>query len=75
MSDPVTIGTLAASMLTMAAKAVLETSVGEVVKDAYKNLKEKVATWARSDVDALEETPTSVSRQTAIAEEIESIPL
>jgi hypothetical protein len=71
MSDPVTIGALATSMLAMASKAVFKSSVGEVVKDTYKALKEKVATWARSDVEALEKTPTSISRQAVITEEID----
>ena len=35
MSDPVTIGVLAASVLAMAGEAVVKSSVGEVVKDAY----------------------------------------
>jgi hypothetical protein len=71
MSDPVTIGMLAASALAMAAEAVVKSSVGEVVKDAYKALKEKVATWTGSDVEALEKTPTSPARQAVIAEEID----
>jgi hypothetical protein len=71
MSDPVTIGALAASMLAMAAEAVFKSSVGEVVKDAYKNLKEKVAVWCRGDIEVLENTPTSVLRQAVIAEEID----
>jgi hypothetical protein len=71
MSDPVTIGVLAASALSMAAEAVVKSSVGEVVKDAYKALKEKVSSWVASDVDALERTPTSTSRQAVIAEEID----
>jgi hypothetical protein len=71
MSDPVTIGTLAASVLAMAAEAVVKSGVGEVVKDAYKALKEKVAIWARGDIEALAKTPTSTSRQVVIAEEID----
>jgi hypothetical protein len=71
MGDPVTIGILAASALAMAAEAVVKSSVGEVVKDAYKALKDKVATWIRADVEALENTPTSKSRQAVIAEEID----
>jgi hypothetical protein len=55
MTDPVTIGTLAASALAIAAEAVVKSSVGEVVKDAYAKLKDKLATWARGDVDALED--------------------
>jgi hypothetical protein len=71
MSDPVTIGALAASMLAMGAEAVFKSSVGEVVKDAYKALKDKVATWTRSDIEAMEKTPTSPSRQVVIAEQID----
>jgi hypothetical protein len=71
MSDPVTIGTLAASVLAMAAEAMFKSGVGEIVKDAYKNLKEKVAVWSRNDVGALEKVPTSTSRQAVIAEEID----
>jgi hypothetical protein len=71
MSDPVTIGTLAASVLAMAAETVLKSSVTEVVKDAYKKLKEKVAAWSRGDVETLEKMPTSISRQRVIAEEID----
>ena len=71
MSDPAAIGVLAASVLAMAAEAVVKSSVGELVKDAYKALKDKVAIWTRSDVEALEKTPTSTSRQAVIAEEID----
>ena len=71
MSDPVTIGVLAASALAMAAEAMVKSSVGEVVKDAYKALKDKVANWVRGDVEALEKTPTSTTRQAVIAEEID----
>ena len=42
MSDPVTIGALAASALAMAADAALKGAVGEAVKDGYKVLKEKI---------------------------------
>ena len=71
MSDPVTIGVLAASALAMAAEAVVKSSVGEVVKDAYNALKDKVANWVRGDVEALEKTPISTTRQAVIAEEID----
>jgi hypothetical protein len=71
MSDPVTIGVLAASALGMAAEAVVKSSVGEVVKDAYKALKDRVAIWIRGDIEALEKTPTSALRQAVIAEEID----
>jgi hypothetical protein len=62
---------LAASVLAMAVEAVVKSGVGEVVKDAYTALKEKVATWARGDIEALAKTPTSTSRQVVIAEEID----
>jgi NAD(P)H-dependent flavin oxidoreductase YrpB (nitropropane dioxygenase family) len=45
LSDPVTIGALAASVLAMAAEEVVKTGVGETVKDAYKALKTKIAVW------------------------------
>jgi hypothetical protein len=62
---------LAASALAMAAEAVVKSSVGEVVKDAYKALKEKAAAWTGSDVEALEKAPTSTARQAVIAEKID----
>ncbi len=74
MTDPVTIGTLAASALAMAAEAVLKGAVGEGVKDAYKALKEKVAHWAGGDVAALEKAPASVNRQALIAEAVDGQP-
>lgn len=37
------------------------------MKDAYKLLKEKVSHWAFSDVEALEKTPASTTRQAVIA--------
>jgi hypothetical protein len=71
MSDPVTIGALAASMLAMTAQAVLKSGVGEVVKDVYGALKDKVKIWVGADVEALEKAPTSTLRQAVIAEEID----
>ena len=54
MADPVTIGVLTASALAMAGEAALKGAVGEAAKDAYKALKNRVARWAGSDVEALE---------------------
>jgi hypothetical protein len=71
MIDPVTIGVLAASTLAFGADAVSRNGIPEVVKDAYRALKEKVATWVRDDVEALEKEPTSTTRQAVIAEEID----
>ena len=72
MVDPVTVGSLVAGALSMAAEAVLKGAVGEAVKDGYKALKEKVSHWASGEVTALEATPSSIGRQTVIAEMIDA---
>ncbi len=72
MVDPVTVGSLVAGALSMAAGAVLKGTVGEAVKDGYKALKEKVSHWASGEVTALEATPSSIGRQTVIAEIIDA---
>jgi hypothetical protein len=72
MVDPVTVGSLVAGALSMAAEAVLKGAVGEAVKDGYKALKEKVSHWASGEVTALEATPSSIGRQTVIAEIIDA---
>src|SRR4051812_37554546 len=74
MPDPITVGALAATALSMSAEAALKGSVGEAAKDAYKKLKETVARWTGNDVEALEENPTSTARQAVIAEEIDRQP-
>jgi hypothetical protein len=71
MADPVTIGALAASALAIAAGEVVKTGVGEAVKDAYKNLKAKIAAWAGADVEALAAEPDSAGRQLIVAEKID----
>jgi hypothetical protein len=71
MTDPVTIGTLAATALAMAAEAGLKGAVGEAVKDAYTALKDKIARWAGADVEALEKAPTSAARQNVVAETVD----
>jgi hypothetical protein len=67
-----TVGSLVAGALSMAAEAVLKGAVGEAVKNGYKALKEKVSHWASSEVAALEKTPDSIGRQTVIAEIIDA---
>ena len=67
MADPITVGMLVAGVLSLGGEAV-KTAVGEVVKDAYKALKAKLAVWAAGDVAALESTPSSDARKAAIAE-------
>ncbi len=74
MTDPGTIGTLAATALAMTADAALKGAVGEGVKDAYKALKEKVTRWAGGDVEALEKAPASANRQALIAEAVDGQP-
>jgi hypothetical protein len=71
MTDPVTIGTLAASTLAMASDEAVKGSVGEAVKDAYKALKNKIAQWAGTGVDALEKAPASAARQSVVAEAVD----
>jgi hypothetical protein len=71
MTDPVTVGTLAATALAMAAEAVLKGAVGEAIKDAYKALKTKISHWAGADVEALERTPASTARQSVVAEAVD----
>lgn len=75
MVDPVTavtVGSLVAGALSMTAEAVLKGAVGEAVKDGYKALKERVSHWASGEVTALEATPSSIGRQTVIAEIIDA---
>ena len=74
MPDPITIGALAAAALSMTGEAMLKGAVGEVVKDAYKNLKDLVCSWAGADVEALEKSPTSPNRKGVIAEAIDAQP-
>jgi hypothetical protein len=71
MADPVTIVALAASALAMGAGEAVKTGVGEAVKDAYKNLKAKIAAWAGADVEALAAEPDSAGRQLIVAEKID----
>jgi hypothetical protein len=68
-----TIGGFAASALAIAAKKVIEAGVGEVIKDAYIALKNKVAIWAGNDVEALVKEPDSTGRQLTVAEKIEEL--
>ncbi|GLS52709.1 hypothetical protein [Methylobacterium gregans] len=71
MPDPATIGTLAASALAIAAPEILKASIGETVKDAYKNLKDLISTWAKSDVEELINDPSSQGRSMIIAEKVD----
>jgi hypothetical protein len=70
--DPVSVGTLAAAALGMGGEAIVKGAVGEVVKDAYKALKNKVAAWASNDVEALANAPASAGRRAVVAEAIDA---
>jgi hypothetical protein len=72
-ADPITIGVLVASALSLGGEAV-KTAVGEGVKDAYKALKAKAAAWAAGDVAELEKTPSSDARKAVIAEVVNNLP-
>ena len=74
MSDPVTLGFLAAQTLALAAPEILKTTVGEATKDAYKALKDRIARWAGAEVQALEAVPSLKSKQFAVAELIDAQP-
>jgi hypothetical protein len=58
----------------MASEETVKGIVGEAVKDAYKKLKDKIAHWAGTDVDALEKAPGSAARQSIVAEAIDGQP-
>src|SRR5437763_13910877 len=73
MADPVTVGAVVAWALGLGAEAVVKSSVGEAVKDAYQALKAKVSLWAAGDAEALQKTPTSSTRQAVIADTVNSL--
>jgi hypothetical protein len=72
MTDPVTVGGLAATALAMGAEAVLKGAVGEAVKDAYKAIKDKLCHLASGEIAALETRPSSNGLQIAVAEIIDA---
>ena len=74
MGDPVTIGVLASTALSMAAEAAVKGTVGEAAKEAYKTLKSRVARWAGADVEALEKAPASGGRRSVVAEAVDAQP-
>jgi len=74
MVDPGTIGSIASLVFTMASEEALKSTVGEMVKDAYKALKAKISHWAASDVEALERNPASPARRAVVAEVIDALP-
>jgi hypothetical protein len=67
MSDSMTIGAVAATILSMGAEMAFRSAVGEAAKDAYRALKEKIAHWSAHDLQALEKEPHSKLRQGLLA--------
>jgi hypothetical protein len=74
MVDPGTIGSIASLIFTMASEEALKSTVGEMVKDAYKALKAKISHGAANDVEALERNPASPARRAVVAEAIDALP-
>lgn len=72
MPDPLTIGSLTATAISMAVQELVKTGVGAAAKDAYNSLKGKVAHWASSEVSALEAAPGAKGKQLAVAESIDA---
>jgi tetratricopeptide (TPR) repeat protein len=73
MTDPITVGALVAWALGLGGEAIVKGAVGEAVKDAYQALKTRVSRWAAGDVEALENTPNSNTRQAVIAETVNQL--
>lgn len=74
MADPVTVGTTIAWVMATAAETMLKGAANEVVKDAYKAVKEHLTRWLSRDLAELEKAPTSKGRQTIVAEAIDALP-
>ena len=72
--DPVSMGSFAASVLSMAAEAALKAGVGEAVKDAYKALRDRLAPKAGDEIALLEKKPGSRHLQAAVAEVVDALP-
>ncbi|MBW7972955.1 hypothetical protein [Bradyrhizobium sp. BR 10289] len=74
MPDPVTLGFLCASALSLAADGAIKGFAGEAAKSAYSALKAKISTWAADDVAQLEKSPNSNARKAVLAELIDQLP-
>lgn len=71
MIGSVTVGSLAATALSMTAEAALRGILGESTRTAYANLKERIAQWVNGDVGILERTDMSSVRKALVAKIIE----
>ena len=74
MTDPISVGMLVASALSLGAEAAAKTEVSEIAKDAYNELKSKISIWAVNEVSDLEKTPGSDKRKLIISEIIDGLP-
>ena len=72
MVEPITVGSLVALALSAATEAVVKGTVEEATKDAYHALKQKLSQLAFGDVQALEKSPSSISKQFVVAEIIDA---
>jgi hypothetical protein len=75
MTDPVTVGGLVVLSIKMVAPEVLKAAVGEAVKDAYRELKQKIGRWASSELATLEAAPDSKNAELVVAEIIDAQPV
>ena len=75
MSDPSTIGALAAWSIGVAAEAFSKGFLGEAAKEAYQAVKNTIAKWARGDLEKLELSPTSAARRAVVAEVVDLRPI
>ena len=71
MIGSVTVGSLAATVLSMTAEAALRGILGESTRRAYANLKERIAQWANGDVGISERMYMSSVRKALVAKVIE----
>jgi hypothetical protein len=74
MADPVTIGTVAVSALSIAAEALAKGALGEAGKNLYSQLRGKVVSWAVGRLSPAERIPIAAENQRAVAERIDEQP-
>src|SRR6185437_9113760 len=72
MTDPVTIGTLAAAAIAMLSDALVKGFIGAGAKDAYEALKERIKRRSQSEIESLEKAPQSAARQASLARMIDA---
>lgn len=73
MTDPVTIGTLAAAALASGAAALGKEAVGAAAKDAYTALKNALIPASPKNVEKLEADPEAEHRALSLAEDVDDL--